>query len=1065
MRRTLLLVLPTLLSLACTEDGDKGDGTTGTVDDGGDGGSGDDGGDGGSGDDGSGEGSGETGHQDRDGDGFLDDVDCDDGNADVHPEATESCNGIDDDCDLSVDEGEAADGTTWFADADGDGFGDPDTTVVACSRPEGWTGDDSDCDDTDETIHPDADETCNGVDDDCDSLVDADDDDASGGATWYADTDGDGYGDPLAATVSCETPADHVSNDGDCDDTNASVSPDGVESCNGLDDDCDSLLDDADPDVAGTLSAWPDLDGDGWGDDSAAATDVCALASGWVDNNGDCDDTDSAISPDATEVCDGAVDEDCDGLVDDADSGVSGTSAFYIDSDGDGHGGSATTQACAQPSGTTLTSTDCDDTDAAISPAGTETCNGEDDDCDGDVDDDDSAVTGTSTWYADVDGDGYGAGVISTTACDAPTGFVSTDTDCDDTDAAVSPAASESCNGLDDDCDGDIDDDDTVTDVGSLTAFYLDGDGDGYGLATTTTTACDLPSGYADASGDCDDSDAAVSPGATEVCNGVDDDCDGDTDADDDDVTGASVYYTDLDGDGFGATGSGTVSCTTVSGAATVSGDCDDVDSSVSPGATEVCDDGVDNDCSGADQACSSGGGSGGGSTGLVDAEDAAVAIVYGEQTNEDLGEALSDAGDLNGDGIDDLIIGVESRYRALVFFGPLSGSLVSGDADWGVVGSSYSGDLGYSANALGDYDGDGQDDFFTGAPYAECDGLSAAGGVYLFHGPMSSSGTVLDTTADVTICGDVTYASVGILHHNAGDVDGDGEDDLLVGGWRAQRSGSTYSYNGAAFLMAGPITADTDVSAAAAYYDGEDSYGYVGRVNTFGSGDIDGDGLNDLVVSEYGDAVTYVLYGPASASGDLGTVADTVLEGGYGTSAGYAAGIGGDLDGDGLSDVVVGSYLYDYSSAETDAGRTYVWYGGLSSGTHNINFADARLQGLVKSAYQGWSLDAPGDLDGDGLDDLLVGARGDDEIGTDSGAAFIVWGAPSGTIDLDSAAGVKFAGPGGSEDLGWAVAAVGDVDADGTTDLAFGAPGHTLYGTSTISDAGAVYIVPSAGW
>ena len=163
-----------------------------------------------------------------------------------------------------------------------------------------------------------------------------------------------------------------------------------------------------------------------------------------------------------------------------------------------------------------------------MSPSATEVCNGQDDDCDGLTDDADSAVTGTDTFYADTDLDGYGDAATTTSACAAPSGFTDDPTDCDDTDADINPDATEVCNGQDDDCDGDIDDDDA--DVTGTATWYSDVDGDGYGDPTAAAYSCSAPTGTVADGTDCDDADAAISPGSTEVCNGEDDDCDGDVD-------------------------------------------------------------------------------------------------------------------------------------------------------------------------------------------------------------------------------------------------------------------------------------------------------------------------------------------------------------------------------------------------------------------------------------------------------------------------------------------------------------------------------------------------------
>jgi hypothetical protein len=260
-----------------------------------------------------------------------------------------------------------------------------------------------------------------------------------------------------------------------------------------------------------------------------------------VSNNTDCDDAEAAVHPSASEVCNG-IDDDCDSLVDDDDDSCTGQSTWYRDADGDGYGdASDTLTACEQPTGYVADDTDCDDAEAAVNPGASEVCNGIDDDCDGLVDDDDASCTGQSAWYRDADGDGYGNASNTTQACTQPAGYVSNNTDCDDAEAAVNPSASEVCNGIDDDCDGLVDDDDAS--CTGQSAWYRDADGDGYGDATDTLIACEQPTGYVADDTDCDDAHAAVHPGASEVCNGIDDDCNGLVDDDDDCRANQTTWY------------------------------------------------------------------------------------------------------------------------------------------------------------------------------------------------------------------------------------------------------------------------------------------------------------------------------------------------------------------------------------------------------------------------------------------------------------------------------------------------------------------------------------------
>lgn len=421
--------------------------------------------------------------RDADGDGFDSaEGDCDDGDADTFPGAQELCDGVDQDCDGTIDEGVA---TTWYADADEDGFGDAATAVTVCEAPAGHVATANDCDDGRDDVYPLAAEACDGVDNDCDGELDD-----GMRRTVYEDADGDGFGDDATATESCALALGQVLVGMDCDDNNADAWPEHPEVCDEEDNDCDGTVDE---DV--TTRYWADLDGDGFGDDGAPL-DACVRAEGYAAASGDCDDADATVNPAALEACDDPADRNCDGSV------------SYADLDGDGFA------ACLE----------CDDTTSMVNPAAPERCNGVDDDCDGAVDDADTTLdlATASTWYADRDGDGFGDAATPLAACERPSGYVADATDCDDGGAGINPAAIETCNGVDDDCDGRVDD-------GALDAatWYADADGDGYGDAGVPLSACEPVDGTVADATDCDDTDAAALPGAVERLDGNDDDCDG----------------------------------------------------------------------------------------------------------------------------------------------------------------------------------------------------------------------------------------------------------------------------------------------------------------------------------------------------------------------------------------------------------------------------------------------------------------------------------------------------------------------------------------------------------
>ncbi len=371
-------------------------------------------------------------------------TDCDDESSSIYPGAADTCDGVDSDCDGTVEQ-----------DGDADGS-------LNCE----------DCDDADPSVYPGASEACNGSDDNCDGSPDSSE----------VDSDGDGQ-------MACA----------ECDDTDSTVYSGASELCDGQDNDCSGDLDSSEEDGDGDGYVTCEEDVDGW--------DGASSPTGF----GDCDDGNSARNPGATEVVYDGLDNDCDSAT--------------LDDDLDGDTYTSTVNG----------GTDCNDSDAGINPGVAEDCNGADDNCDGSIDE----------GYPDADGNGI---VDCQETDDDGDGFTEVDGDCNDGDDSINPEAAETCDFIDNNCSGSVDE-------------GLDTDGDG----------------YTDCAGDCAEGEAGTYPGATESCDGLDQDCDGSID------------------EGFDVDGDGYTSC---------AGDCDDEVATIYPGAEEVCGDTVDQDCDGEDLEC-----------------------------------------------------------------------------------------------------------------------------------------------------------------------------------------------------------------------------------------------------------------------------------------------------------------------------------------------------------------------------------------------------------------------------------------------------------------------------
>ena len=993
------------------------------------------------------------GEADTDGDGSLSCDDCNDLDASIHPGATELCDGLDNDCDPSTHElldGDA-DGQTacdgdcddtnasvfWggaelcdgldtdcngFADldlagevdTDGDGAlscedcndNDPDISPLlpeACdildtdcdpstsedvdSDGDGLTACDGDCNDLDPGTFPGAPEVCDGEDNDCDGVAGLD-------PTDEVDADGDG-------SPSCE----------DCDDADPARAPWFLEQCDGLDNDCEPATDEAvDFDGDGLSAcegdcddtdpeAWPgapetctgsDTDCDGTDADEDLDEDL----DGVTPCEGDCDDRSSSIQIGADEQCDG-LDGDCDGVVPEDE----------VDGDGDGW---------------RLCDGDCDDGAAEIWPGAPEICDGVDSDCDGEPDDD----------IEDGDGDGL-------SPCEG---------DCDDTNPLVYPGRDEACDGLDNDCDG------------FVSSLEADQDEDGSLLC----------------GGDCDDRNPARHPDHAELCDDLlDNDCDDLTDE----------WDPDCDDPG-------------------------DVGEDLGPAPPTA----VDDELLDAGPACACGsriggpGARGGGgwllalvatpllllrrrrraSTPAVPSmtvallaglaalpgclpagqEDGVVGDVQlttslfdvgpglwrgqPNQVGAEVGAAVQGVGDVDGDGFEDVAVGAPGfsdgeAGEGVVLLFPGGPSGVQGAPTWSFQGDSVDAQAGAALAGLGDVDGDGLADLAVGAPgYPGAAG--DAGAVLIFAG----TGAGLAATPTWVIEGPADGAAFGASVAWAGDVDGDGYCDLLAG---APQADGAAGGEGVAQLFSGSASGPSTLPVWTVW--GDQPGGHLGAAVGSG-GDVTGDGWADLLVGspdrdgvhENGGRLELFT---GSASGPGSSPAWSVDGDGDGERLGAAVAGVGDVDGDGFTDVLVGSPGWEGGS-----GRVSLFLGALGAPAATPGWTS---QGQAPGDELGFAVSAAGDINGDGLADFAVGAPGADTAAIDGGDWWVYLGGGGAGLLAE----VVLAGRGdvGGAGLGRALGSGGDVEGDGFGSLLVGAQGFSSFEATE----GAFQVWPGFAW
>ncbi len=726
-------------------------------------------------------------------------------------------------------------------------------------------------------------------------------------------------------------------------------------------------------------STWyADVDGDGFGDPASVA-EFCEPPEAAVQLGMDCDDNDAGAYPGAPELCDDVIDRNCDGLV------------GSTDHDGDGF------TACEE----------CDDNNADVFPGATELCDGIDQDCDGAIDNDAIDAIG---WYVDADEDGFGDRATGVLACTDP-GIgpaLNTGGDCDDSRPGVSPAALEVCNGRDDNCDGGID-----QEAFGAPIAYRDADGDGFGTPDEFTPSCGPIDGYVLSQDDCDDTDDTINPNMVELCDRVDNDCDGArylggeaqlsaarhvfTAATGGDQLGyALTFLDDQDGDGDDEL--------VIAAPEDDAGGINAGAVYITPGHAHARDLVV--------------------SEPLEDGGHAWSARILAPSAGALLGSAVA-SGDFDGDGIADLVVGAPGfqgpnidQGAALLFTGPVQGDLGPLQASTRLRGDTGAERAG-EALAAGDLDGDGIDDLLVGAPYAER-GAIRSGVVGIFYGGAMTDGFL--STAVAEFVGPTDDEAAGAAITVVGDMNGDGLTDFAVGapGQDGTR-GAVHIVFGTTGRFAGPLAPDITFIGR--------SGGYRAGMALTSMGDVDGDGLADLLIGSARNRAYLVLGDVALTGGTLEATADVIFRGDAGWGAGSSMLGGFDLNADGLGDFVIGAAGFSRST-----GFATLYYGGstwadlrgtgrelrLEDVEHFGRLADDNLTGVVSAANEGLpegahlyglaegdkagAAFAAGDVDGDGFVDLALSAPS--ALG--SGQVYAIEAGPYG-LDVGSSNAVKY--------------------------------------------------------
>jgi hypothetical protein len=470
--------------------------------------------------------------------------------------------------------------------------------------------------------------------------------------------------------------------------------------------------------------------------------------------------------------------------------------------------------------------------------------------------------------------------------------------------------------------------------------------------------------------------------------------------------------------------------------------------------------------------------------------------VINGVSANDFSGRSVSSAGDVNGDGFDDLIVGAyrddpngSSSGASFVVFGKTDGTKVElsavelGTGGFVINGVSAYDESGGSVSSAGDVNGDGFDDLIVGARRDDPNGSNSGASFVVFG---KTDGTKVELSDIETGNGGFVINGVsgsdysGRSVSSAGDVNGDGFDDLIVGAPNDDPNGNTEA--GASFVVFGKVDgtkvelSDIEAGTGGFVINGVSAFDYSG-ISVSSAGDVNGDGFDDLIVGAENDdpndtysGASFVVFGKV----DRTKVELSDIEAGTGgfvingvsayDFSGHSVSVAGDVNGDGFDDLIIG--VSDDDPNGSNSGASFVVFGKTDGTKVELSDIEAGTGGFVINGVSandisGRSVSAAGDVNGDGFDDLIVGAYGDDPNGSNSGASFVVFGKTDGTkVELSAVelgtGGFVINGVSANDVSGRSVSSAGDVNGDGFDDLIVGAD----FDDPNSSNSGASFVI-----